>query len=500
MKQRQPGLLGQAYDQASEWLGLGEQSRAPSNASVQQDMVEDASQEEEGGGLLDYLFGGSDGGAAQAAPPPTDAGDEAGGVPSSSAGRTYIVQKGDTVGNIALRGTGDTSGYKELNVHNLRSPDDGALEPGDELRIPPGWDLAALGTEPSPEAQTLVPGGDQPEQAGPAEDEEAGAASGAWGLMEGLLQTGERAVGRLEEALGGQSASDVAVANGVARANQAAVEANALATNSAKVRRQAALRRLFEEYTQMEVEVPIGGELTTVTVRARYRIFRADHEGESAYDRANSLSASGASDAESMAKIGKASPDQLRQAIEEAAQRGPLGSVLKDVSSVEAAEEAINSYTHKELGVDCSGFVWRALQSMDETSLAANTIFGKQCGTGIAETRLGASKDPDEFLKTGADISEQPELWNTGDVLIQEERGGDGHFVIIYDCGPTRDAGVYLVEVMHSKGSEGVVMEKWTFGLAQSPRWQRKNGSRPMPDDTLVKRASGLDGGEALNG
>ena len=124
---------------------MGEQSPSPSNASVQEELGESGAQEEGGGGLLDFLLGGGSGvGGAPAAPP----GDADGGPPASpgapGAPGAYVVQAGDTVGNIAERGTGDRGKYVELNAHNLRAPNDGDLEPGDVLRIPAGWDLAAL--------------------------------------------------------------------------------------------------------------------------------------------------------------------------------------------------------------------------------------------------------------------------------------------------------------------------------------------------------------------
>lgn len=69
---------------------------------------------------------------------PAHAQDEVEGLP------VYVVQPGDTLAKIALKGTGDTLRFRELIRYNagvLNDPND--IEVGMELRLPPGWKIAS---------------------------------------------------------------------------------------------------------------------------------------------------------------------------------------------------------------------------------------------------------------------------------------------------------------------------------------------------------------------
>ncbi|MFT6822037.1 MAG: hypothetical protein ACJATT_005871, partial [Myxococcota bacterium] len=76
--------------------------------------------------------------ASQPSEPPPDE------APTRGAGE-YVVKRGDTLGDIARRGTGEVLRYTEINFFNGRAANDSDIEPGDVLLVPEGWDLTAMG-------------------------------------------------------------------------------------------------------------------------------------------------------------------------------------------------------------------------------------------------------------------------------------------------------------------------------------------------------------------
>lgn len=131
--------------QMARSLVMGSETSPPSAAV---DQTSDSAQDERGNQALQ-----------------AEAGLDAGGGTGNS---PYVVVKGDTLGKIAERATGDAKRYTELMAANGLESD--VLEVGQALDIPPGWDRAALGLPEAAPAPT--PQASPAAEASPADAEE----------------------------------------------------------------------------------------------------------------------------------------------------------------------------------------------------------------------------------------------------------------------------------------------------------------------------------------
>lgn len=349
--------------------------------------------------------------------------------------------------------------------------------------------------------------------AGPAQ-EQAWWNPGSWGAVGGIADlTGKALVGTAEAELDAWAGSSGGRDRPIGRGPEQDLESEPVSTvlpqkerhydDSVKGRRQARLDALLADYQNIEVTVLVGGQPQTFTVRARYRIASDETELDAnpvywgdAYDPQTPFVVAkyhhekkGRGAGYGMARAGKASPKQLGEALEEESVKEPLATRLANAAGPAAAREIIQEHAYRSLGVDCSGFVWRALQSVDESAYYANDFGQEGVVAGIDNSRYSSAKSGADLREDGVDLTGQPASWTTGDVIQEEGSGGDGHIVIIYDCVHDPGTGTCDLEIMESAGGDGVRRMLWTYDPRLKKPWRlRSGGGTGMGAGTVVTR------------
>ena len=232
---------------------------------------------------------------------------------------------------------------------------------------------------------------------------------------------------------------------------------------------------MYEAYTNIPVQVEVNGALVTVNVRTRYRNFvdNEDYLGAVDYWGATHkwFKRSALTDGEgtdgvnhsmdfALAYQGKATPLEMQVAIEEAIDNdSELSTKLEGAKTEDDAENILNDWMQRRLGLDCIGFAWNLVNGsmMYEDFVATTTYDGKDYDWKTHQEKMD-NISASGFLTSGKDITDDPGQWRALDCMVDS-----GHIIVIYQATELDD-GTWSVETMESYGSDGVNRVTYVWG------------------------------------
>lgn len=259
---------------------------------------------------------------------------------------------------------------------------------------------------------------------------------------------------------------------------------------------QAFMDQMYEAYTTVPISFDVDGATVSVQVQAKYRNFGTDSDWKGALSASESAHGKGArwdfkrmlttgkasdkvkhSEGFAQSYAGKASPDELREGVQEAVDAdADLQAQLAEAYKTGEAEakKVLEAWCQRRLGLDCIGFAWNLINGSrmyDQFTPGTKGVWDTELEK---EENIACSG----FMKFAKNIHDTPKSWRALDCLVDS-----GHILVIYRVTELV-GGVREVELMQSSGSKGVNRVTYFFGkgkkkggaLESEPSWYTDQG------------------------